>query len=106
MVLLADAPFLMTIAIALLRERLRAVSTTEGSRLIVSANVVFHIGHLSKHLQANFALTALILTTSFFVDDHHRAPEFFLADDCRFFTSECQRWKSLSRRQRVKLLRL
>ena len=65
--LLTNAPFLMTITIALLRERLRAECTGEWSRLIVSAHVVLHIGHLSKHFQANFALTALILATSFFI---------------------------------------
>ena len=78
--LLTDASLLMTIAIALLREPLRAVGAGEGLRVVVSAHVVLHIRHLREHFQANFALTALILTTGLFVDFHSRAPQFFLAN--------------------------
>ena len=77
----------MTIAIALLRERLRAEGAREGSHGVVSADVVLHIAHLTEHFQANFALTALILPAGLLVEFHHSAPQFFLANYCLFFTS-------------------
>ena len=77
----------MTIPIALLREPLRAVRAAEGFILVVRADMVLHIRHLREHFQANFALTALVLTTGFFVDNHHRAPQFFLANLDRLLAS-------------------
>ena len=81
----------MTIPIALLREPLRAVRAAEGLCVVVRADVILHIRHLREHFQANFALTALVLTTGLFVDNHHRAPQFFLANLDRLLAS----WHSL-----------
>ena len=77
---LTNASLLVTIPIALLREPLWAVGASEGLRVVVSTDVVLHIRHFAEHFQANFALTALVLTTGFFVDNHRRAPQFFLAN--------------------------
>ena len=94
---LADAPFLVTVPIALLRKCLRAVSACERLHGVVRAHVILHIWHLPEHFQANFALSPLVLPASFLVEDHHGSPEFFLANglDCLFFTKEC--WSEAGR---------
>ena len=82
----------MAIPIALLREPLRAVRAAEGLRVVVRADVVLHIRHLREHFQANFALAALVLTAGLFVDNHHRAPQFFLANLDRLLASRHSLW--------------
>ena len=83
----------MTIAITLLREGLGAVRAGKGFHGVVSAHVILHIAHLAEHFQANFALSALVLPSGFFIEHHHCAPEFFLANHtaaaaCLFFTKQ------------------
>ena len=82
----------MTVAIALLGEGLGAVGAGEGLHGVVSAHVILDIAHLAEHFQANFALSALVLPSGFFIEHHHRAPEFFLANHiaarCLFFTKQ------------------
>ena len=87
--ILADATFLVAVAIALLRKRLRAVGASEGLHRVVRAHVILHIAHLPEHFQANFALSSLVLPAGFLIEDHHGPPEFFLADRL-FFTKECR----------------
>ena len=87
--ILADATFLVAVAIALLRKRLRAVGAREGLHRVVRAHVILHIAHLPEHFQANFALSSLVLPAGFLIEDHHGPPEFFLADHL-FFTKECR----------------
>ena len=87
--ILTDATFLVAVAIALLRKRLRAVGASEGLHRVVRAHVILHIAHLPEHFQANFALSSLVLPAGFLIEDHHGPPEFFLADHL-FFTKECR----------------
>ena len=80
---MTDAPFHVAVAVALLRESLRAVAAREWFEQVVRAHVVLHIRHLPESFQANFALSSLVQTTGLLVENLRSAPQLLLADYLR-----------------------
>lgn len=85
--LLADALFLVPVAVSLLRKRLVAKRAWVGTRIGVSTNVILHIGKLVELFVTDLTLHLLILTASLLVNNLHSPPQLlFLLNDLVFET--------------------